>query len=102
MKKTWIFVLIASLLLSLGAVYVSGIGPSKADPNIVPGDVAWMLTATALVLLMTPGLAFFYGGMIQTKNIISTMLQSFIAMGIVSVLWVIVGFSLAFWRQHRS
>ena len=96
MKKTWIFVLIASLLLSLGAVYVSGIGPSKADPNIVPGDVAWMLTATALVLLMTPGLAFFYGGMIQTKNIISTMLQSFIAMGIVSVLWVIVGFSLAF------
>src|SRR3954447_372292 len=61
-----------------------------------PGDVAWMLTATALVLLMTPGLAFFYGGMVQRKNVISTMLQSFLAMGVVSVLWVVVGFSLAF------
>lgn len=60
------------------------------------GDVAWMLTATGLVLLMTPGLAFFYGGMVQRKNVISTMLQSFIAMGLVSVLWVVVGFSLAF------
>jgi Amt family ammonium transporter len=60
------------------------------------GDVAWMLSATALVLLMTPGLAYFYGGMIDTKNIISTMLQSFIAMGVISVLWVVVGFSLAF------
>ena len=59
-------------------------------------DVAWMLAAAALVLLMTPGLAYFYGGMIDTKNIISTMLQSFIAMGVISVLWIVVGFSLAF------
>ena len=64
--------------------------------SIVAGDVAWMLTATALVLLMTPGLSFFYGGMVHRKNVISTMLQSFIAMGIVSVLWVVVGFSLSF------
>src|SRR5690606_29132495 len=64
--------------------------------GIVAGDVAWMLAATALVFLMTPGLAYFYGGMIDTKNIISTMLQSFIAMGVISVLWVVVGFSLAF------
>lgn len=62
----------------------------------VAADVAWMLTATALVLLMTPGLSFFYGGMVQMKNVISTMMQSFIAMGIVSIIWVIVGFSLAF------
>lgn len=60
------------------------------------GDTAWMLTATALVLLMTPGLAFFYGGMIQPRNIISTMLQSYIAMGIISIIWVVVGFSIAF------
>src|SRR5687767_15867993 len=60
------------------------------------GDVAWMLAAAALVLLMTPGLAYFYGGMIDTKNIISTMLQSFVAMGVISVVWVVVGFSLAF------
>ena len=64
--------------------------------GINSGDVAWMLAATALVLLMTPGLAYFYGGMIDTKNIISTMLQSFIAMGVISVLWIVVGFSLAF------
>jgi ammonium transporter, Amt family len=96
MKKTWLIIIAGALLLSLAGVYVSGITPSKTDPLIVPGDVAWMLTSTALVLLMTPGLAFFYGGMIQPKNIISTMLQSFIAMGVVSVLWVLFGFSLAF------
>src|SRR4051794_6678666 len=62
----------------------------------VPGDVAWMLTASALVLIMTPALSFFYAGMVRRKNLISTMFQSFIAMGVVSVLWVVVGFSLAF------
>lgn len=55
-----------------------------------------MLVASAFVLLMTPGLAFFYGGMVDKKNVISTMLQSFAALGVVSILWVIVGFSLAF------
>jgi len=60
------------------------------------GDTAWMLVASAFVLLMTPGLSFFYGGMINKKNVISTMLQSFIALGVISVLWVVVGFSLAF------
>jgi Amt family ammonium transporter len=60
------------------------------------GDTAWMLTATGLVLLMTPGLSYFYGGMVGQKNIISTMLQSFIAMGVISIVWVVVGFSLAF------
>ena len=60
------------------------------------GDTGWMLVSAAFVLLMTPGLSFFYGGMINKKNVISTMLQSFIALGVISVLWVIVGFSLAF------
>src|SRR5213082_3325204 len=60
------------------------------------GDVAWMLTATGLVLLMTPGLSFFYGGMVRTKNVVSTMLQSFVAMAVISMLWIAVGFSLAF------
>ena len=96
MKKKWLIIIIGCLLLSFAGIYVSGITPSKTDPLIVPGDVAWMLTSTALVLLMTPGLAFFYGGMIQPKNIISTMLQSFIAMGVVSVIWIVFGFSLAF------
>ena len=59
-------------------------------------DTAWMIVACAFVLLMTPGLAFFYGGMVNTRNIISTMLQSFVALGVISIVWVIVGFSLAF------
>ena len=60
------------------------------------GDTAWMIVSCAFVLLMTPGLAFFYGGMVNIKNIISTMLQSFVALGVISVVWVLVGFSLAF------
>jgi ammonium transporter, Amt family len=65
-------------------------------PKFDSGDIAWMIVATALVLVMTPGLGFFYGGMVGNKNVISTMLQSYIAMIIVTVLWVIVGFSLSF------
>lgn len=64
--------------------------------SINGSDIAWMLAATCLVFLMTPGLSFFYGGMVSRKNIISTMLQSFISLGVVSVLWIVVGFSLAF------
>ena len=60
------------------------------------GDTAWMLVATALVMFMTPGLAFFYGGLVRNKNVLSTMMHSFIVIGLVSVLWVIVGYSLAF------
>ncbi|MES1223529.1 MAG: ammonia channel protein, partial [Bacteroidota bacterium] len=63
------------------------------------GDISWMLISSALVLLMTPGLAFFYGGMVGKKNVISTMMQSFIATGLISVLWVVVGFSLAFGKS---
>ena len=59
-------------------------------------NVAWMITATIFVLMMTPGLSFFYGGMVRSKNVISTMLQSFIVMGFVSVIWVVFGFGLAF------
>ncbi len=62
-------------------------------------DVAWMLISAALVLLMTPGLSFFYGGMVGKKNVISTMMQSFIATGLISVLWVVVGFGLAFGKS---
>ena len=64
------------------------------------GDTAWMLVSSAFVLLMTPGLAFFYGGMVSRKSIISTMLQSFVALGVISVLWVFVGFSLAFGESY--
>lgn len=59
-------------------------------------DIAWVLVATALVFLMTPGLAFFYGGMVHRKNVLSTMIKSVVAAGVITVLWVTVGFSLAF------
>jgi Amt family ammonium transporter len=95
MKKSVLF--LALLIgVSLFAVFQPAVPKAIVTEGINSGDVAWMLCATALVLLMTPGLAYFYGGMIDTKNIISTMLQSFIAMGVISVLWIVVGFSLAF------
>ncbi len=58
-------------------------------------DTAWMLMATALVLLMTPALAFFYGGLVRSKNALNTMMMSFISLGFVGVLWALVGYSLA-------
>ena len=64
--------------------------------DISTGDTAWMLASTALVLLMTPGLAFFYGGMVRTKSVLNMMMMSMVTIGIVSVLWVIYGFELAF------
>lgn len=60
------------------------------------GATAWMLTSTALVLLMIPGLAMFYGGLVRSKNVLGTIMHSFVAMGIISVLWVIVGYSMCF------
>ena len=59
-------------------------------------DTAWMLMATALVLLMTPALAFFYGGLVRSKNVLNTMMMSFVSLGVVGVLWALVGYSLAF------
>lgn len=66
------------------------------------GDTAWMLASTALVLLMTPGLAFFYGGMVRTKSVLNMMMMSMISIGVVSVLWVIYGFELAFGYTANS
>jgi Amt family ammonium transporter len=66
------------------------------------GDTAWMLASTALVLLMTPGLAFFYGGMVRTKSVLNMMMMSMVTIGIVSVLWVIYGFEIAFGHKADS
>lgn len=95
MKRSVIY-LVLLIGIAVLALFMPAVPTTINTEGINSGDVAWMLAATALVLLMTPGLAYFYGGMIDTKNIISTMLQSFIAMGVISVLWIVVGFSLAF------
>lgn len=89
------------LITMMGLTFFSNLFLTDASaPAIAPkfdtGDTAWMIVATALVLLMTPGLGFFYGGMVGKKNVISTMLQSFMAMVIVSVLWVVIAFGLSF------
>src|SRR5215467_12602532 len=68
--------------------------------HINAGDTAWMLTSTALVFFMMPGLALFYGGLVGAKNVVATMVQSFVAIGVISLLWVIVGYSLAFGSSH--
>jgi Amt family ammonium transporter len=64
------------------------------------GNTAWLLTSAALVMFMTPGLAFFYGGMVRSKNILAMLMQNIFAMGIISVIWVTIGFSLAFGGDH--
>src|SRR5918993_4256463 len=72
--------------------------PGQSSPSggsMNNADVAWMLMSTALVLLMTPALAFFYGGLVRSKNALNTMMMSFISLGFVGVLWAVVGYSLA-------
>lgn len=96
MKGRWFFPLALLILISILGIAFPTEQATIAGGPINSGDVAWMLTATGLVLLMTPGLSFFYGGMVRAKNVISTMLQSFIALGVISILWIVVGFSLAF------
>lgn len=87
------FIIIA--ICGLAAFYPAK-HPEAALDQFNSGDLAWMLTASAMVLIMTPGLSFFYGGMVRPKNLISTLLQSFVALGIISLVWYGVGFSLAF------
>src|ERR1700752_3655569 len=95
MKKFIPFgVLILVVILALIYPSIQVINDTKT--KIDSGDTACMLPATAFVLIMTPGLAFFYGGMVSKKNVLSTMLQSFVCMGVITVIWVVFGFSLAF------
>lgn len=96
-KVTLSVIMIALLVITLFSSFILTGNPVPSEAVAFDtGDTAWMIVATALVLLMTPGLGFFYGGMVGKKNVISTMLQSFMAMIIVTVLWIVVGFSLSF------
>ncbi len=95
-KTRWIVIFAILSLLQLTVLFNSGNPVADTADTIDKADTAWMIVATAFVLFMTPGLSFFYGGMVSVKNVISTMLQSFIALGVISLLWYLVGFSLAF------
>lgn len=83
------------LILVLLIFCSTGLFAADATP-IDSGATAWMLTSTALVLLMIPGLAMFYGGLVRSKNVLGTIMHSYVAMGIISVLWVVVGYSMSF------
>lgn len=91
---------IAPFLVLIAVAIAALFAPSLPDfadtSKYNASDIAWMIVATALVFLMTPGLAFFYGGMVHRKNILSTMIKSVVAAGVVSIIWVFVGYSLCF------
>ena len=98
MKKVLLSVLLIILMvvpILSNLIFVDQVIAVDA-PKFDSGDIAWMIAASALVLLMTPGLAFFYGGLVGKKNVISTMFQSFLAMVVIAVLWVVVGYGLCF------
>ena len=90
-------------IAGLGALVLSSGEAFAAAPKIDSGDTAWMLTSSALVLMMTiPGLALFYGGMVRKKNVLATLAQSFGATCIITVLWMIIGYSIAFTNNPNT
>jgi ammonium transporter, Amt family len=93
-KEAAPFVLL--VVLAVAAIFTPVLPNFDDGGKYSPADISWILVATALVFLMTPGLAFFYGGMVHRKNVISTMIKSVVAAGVVSVIWIVFGFSLAF------
>ena len=93
MKKFLILFLFLSLFV-VGVAFAEA--PASSPPKVDTGDTAWLLISSALVMLMTPGLALFYGGMVRAKNVLGTIMQSFIALGVISIQWVLYGYSLAF------
>ena len=96
-KQILPFVLLAAVaIIAMFIKPAADFVPAADGPQYSNADIAWVLVSTALVFLMTPGLAFFYGGMVNRKNVISTMIKSVVAAGIVGVLWIVCGFSLAF------
>ena len=95
-KKFALVTFLIIIIIAVLSVAFPQIPKEINSSNISAADTAWMLTSTALVLIMTPGLAFFYGGMVNKKNVLSTMLQSFICMAVISVIWFFIGFSLSF------
>ncbi|HYX11886.1 MAG TPA: ammonium transporter, partial [Candidatus Acidoferrum sp.] len=85
-----------ALIAALALAAVPGTAAAADGSAINSGDTAWMLVATALVMLMLPGLALFYGGLVRRKNVLSTIMHSFFGLALVSVVWVLIGFSIAF------
>ena len=92
--KIFLFLLLFMSFLIAGAAFAET--PTSSAPKVDTGDTSWILISSALVMLMTPGLALFYGGMVRQKNVLGTIMQSFIALGVITIQWVLYGYSLAF------
>src|ERR1700691_3203146 len=84
------------LAVAVISMFIPSLAPTVDDSKYNQADVTWILVATALVFIMTPALGFFYGGMVNRKNVLSTMMKSVVAAGVVGVLWIVVGYSLCF------
>jgi Amt family ammonium transporter len=95
MKIKWTRIVFTATFL----IVLPKLALAAENTGIDTGTTAWMLTATALVLLMVPGLAMFYGGLVRTKNVLGTMMHSFVAMAVIGVLWAVCGYSLAFGKS---
>lgn len=95
--KHSIWVLVLGILVGYVAILFAGASSGTYDPNAInTGDTAWMLASAALVMIMTPAVGFFYGGMVSSKNVVSVIKQSVIVLALVSIQWVVIGYSLAF------
>src|SRR5689334_19974858 len=100
-KRVPLPLIVLALLMAFtaapAAAQVEAVKIDADTKNINSGDTAWMLVSAALVLMMTgPGLALFYSGLVRRKNVLATMMQSFILMAVISILWAVIGYSLAF------
>lgn len=102
LPKLSILTLLGTFLTSVAAMAQEAVEAAESAPQIDPGNTSWMLISTALVMLMTPGLALFYGGMVRSKNVLGTVMQSFVCLAVVTIVWVLWGYSLAFGSDINS
>ncbi len=95
--KASFWLLVLGALVGYGAIFFAGASSGAFDANSInTGDTAWMLASAALVMLMTPAVGFFYGGMVSSKNVVSVLKQSVVILSLISIQWVVIGYSLAF------
>src|SRR6201991_3824984 len=99
-KRFLPFIVLAAV--AVVAIFIPSFKPTVDDSKYNSADVAWILVATALVFLVPPALAFFYGGMLNRKHVLSTMMKSVVAAGVVGVLWIVVGYSLCFGESFHG
>src|SRR5579859_2714074 len=99
MRKPILIVLGIGILCGLLSLFFKGASAGQNFSKINSGDTAWVLTAAALVMIMTPAVGFFYGGMVRSKNVVSIIHQSIVILAIVSIQWVLIGYSLVFGKD---